>query len=257
MMATAVALLFMLQAAPQPVPPAPVLTCPEMAAALRMLLFRDARMSDWQELSRYREDNRSLKPPAQGESRVVFMGDSITDFWPRRSAFFPGKPYIDRGISGQTTPQMLVRFRPDVIDLQPRVVVILAGTNDIAGNTGPMTDEEIEGNLASISELARAHGIQVVLSSILPVSESHKDPNSAAQTTVRPMARIRKLNDWMKSYAEANGHVYLDYFSKMIDEKGLLRADLSQDDLHPNATGYAIMEPLAQAAIDQALAKAR
>lgn len=257
MIATAGALVLMLQAAPQPAPPAPVLSCPEMATAVRMLLFRDSRMRDWQELARYREDNRNLKPPTTGESRVVFMGDSITDVWPGRSAFFPGKPYVDRGISGQTTPQMLVRFRPDVIDLQPKVVVILAGTNDIAGNTGPMTDEEIEGNLASMTELARAHGIQVVLSSILPVSEAHKDPNSAPQTTLRPMERIRKLNDWMKSYAAANGHVYLDYFSKMTDENGLLRADLSEDDLHPNAKGYAIMEPLASAAIEEALARAR
>jgi lysophospholipase L1-like esterase len=255
MIATVVALTLMLQAGPQPAPPAPVLSCPEMAMAVRMLLFRDARMRDWQELSRYREENRSLKPPAPGEARVVFMGDSITDFWPRRSAFFPGKPYVDRGISGQTTPQMLVRFRPDVIDLQPRVVVILAGTNDIAGNTGPMTDEEIESHLASMSELARAHGIQVVLSSILPVSEAHRNPNLGPQTVLRPMARIRKLNDWMKAYAAANGHTYLDYYSKMIDENGLLRAELSEDDLHPNAKGYAIMEPLASAAIEEALAR--
>lgn len=250
----ALALIVVLQSA-QPAPPVPVLTCPEMATALRQLLGRDARMHDWQDLSRYRDENRRLEPPAIGESRVVFMGDSITDFWPRRSAFFPGRPYVDRGISGQTTPQMLVRFRPDVIDLQPRVVVILAGTNDIAGNTGPMTDEEIEGNLASMVELARAHGIRVVLSSILPVSEAHRAENAAPQTTQRPMSRIRALNDWMRKYAADNGHVYLDYFSKMIDEKGLLRPELSEDDLHPNTQGYAIMEPLAAAAIEQALAK--
>jgi lysophospholipase L1-like esterase len=252
MIVTAVALTLMLQAA-QPAP-APTLSCPDMAMAIRLLLTRDARMSDWQDLGRYREENRRLAPPAAGESRVVFMGDSITDFWPRRSTFFPGKPYVDRGISGQTTPQMLVRFRPDVIALKPKVVVILAGTNDIAGNTGPMTDEDIEGNLATMAELAKAHGIKVVFSSILPVSESHRNPEMAPQTVQRPMARITAINDWMKKYAAENGHVYLDYLSKMIDEKGLLRADLSNDDLHPNAAGYALMEPLAQAAIEQALA---
>jgi lysophospholipase L1-like esterase len=254
MIVTAVALTLMLQAA-QPAPAAPVLSCSEMAMAMRQLLARDARMSDWQELARYRDENRRLSPPAAGESRVVFMGDSITDFWPRRGAFFPEKLYVDRGISGQTTPQMLVRFRPDVIELQPKLVVILAGTNDIAGNTGPMTDEEIEGNLASMSELARAHGIQVVLSSILPVSEAHRNPDMAPQTVQRPMSRIRAINDWMKKYAADNGHIYLDYFSGMLDEKGLLRPELSEDDLHPNAKGYAIMESLAQAAIDQALAR--
>lgn len=249
---SALALALLLQAPPQPAP-AETPNCPELARALTVLLARDTRMHDWQELSRYREENQNLEPPAAGESRVVFMGDSITDFWPRRSTFFPGKPYIDRGISGQTTPQMLVRFRPDVIDLQAKVVVILAGTNDIAGNTGPMTNEEIQGNIASMTELARVHGIRVVLSSILPVSEAHRVESQPAQTVLRPMTRIKALNDWMKQYAAKNGHVYLDYFSKMIDGNGLLRAELSEDDLHPNAKGYAIMEPLASAAIEQAL----
>ena len=252
MMLTAVALTLMLQAAPPAA--APTLSCPEMAMAMRQLISRDARMRDWQDLGRYRDENHRLAPPAGSESRVVFMGDSITDFWPRRGAFFPDKQYINRGISGQTTPQMLVRFRPDVIDLKPTVVVILAGTNDIAGNTGPMTDEEIEGNLASMAELARTHGIKVVLSSILPVSESHRNPDMAPQTVQRPMSRIKAINDWMRKYAAENGHIYLDYFSKMIDGKGLLRPELSEDDLHPNAAGYAIMEPLARAAIEAALA---
>jgi lysophospholipase L1-like esterase len=255
MIATAALTLVLLQAPPQI--PASVPNCPELARALTTLVARDTRMRDWQDLARYREDNRSLKPPAAGESRVVFMGDSITDVWPQRSAFFPGRPYISRGISAQTTPQMLVRFRPDVINLKPAVVVILAGTNDIAGNTGPMLDEEIQGNLASMSELARTHGIRVVLSSILPVSEAHRDPNVPAQTVLRPTTRIAALNEWIKQYAGANGHVYLDYFSKMVDQRGLLRADLSEDDLHPNAKGYAIMEPLAEAAIQEALAKDR
>ena len=236
--------------------PAPVAmpSCPELATALNALMRYD-RMRDWAGLSRYRDANRTLPAPAAGERRVVFMGDSITDSWPqpRFGSFFTGKPYVGRGISGQTTPQMLVRFRPDVIDLKPKVVVILAGTNDIAGNTGPMSDEEIEGNVASMAELAKANGIRVVLSSILPVSASHTSPTGTPQTTSRPMDRIRALNGWMKKYAAAEGHIYLDYFSAMVDDKGLLREELSADDLHPNAKGYAVMGPLAEAAILQAL----
>jgi len=243
----------------QQTPPPALPSCPELAAALQAVARNDARLSDWPNLARYREANRGLPSPGPGEHRVVFMGDSITDSWPqpRFGAFFPGKPYIGRGISGQTTPQMLVRFRPDVVALRPKVVVILAGTNDIAGNTGPMTDEQIQGNLASMADVAKAHGIRVVFSSILPVSEYHVRPGdtSPPQTTRRPMARIAALNAWMKEYAAANGHVYLDYFSGMIDAKGLLRAELSEDDLHPNAAGYAIMGPLAEAAVQAALGK--
>ncbi len=253
------------QAAPTPSPQAaaqPAIappSCPEMAQALTALMRNDARLRDWPALARYRQANAALGAPKSGESRVVFMGDSITDAWPqpRFGRFFEGKPYVGRGISGQTTPQMLVRFRPDVIALAPKVVVILAGTNDIAGNTGPMTDEEIEGNLASMSELARANGIKVVLSSILPTSAYHYTPGSpgAPQTTMRPMARIRALNAWIERYARDNGHIYLDYFSAMVDRDGVLRAELSQDDLHPNAQGYDIMGPLAEAAIARALGR--
>jgi lysophospholipase L1-like esterase len=230
-------------------------TCPEMATALEALMRNDIRRLDWPALSRYRDDNRQVQPPSASENRVVFMGDSITDAWqqPRFGGFFPGKPYVDRGISGQTTPQMLVRFRPDVIDLKPKVVVILAGTNDIAGNTGPMTDEEIQGNLETMSELAHAHGIRVVLASLLPTSAYHTAAGAVPQTTLRPMARINALNAWIKSYTSAHGHVYLDYFSPMVDGTGVLREELSADDLHPNAQGYAVMAPLAQAAIDRAL----
>jgi lysophospholipase L1-like esterase len=238
----------------QPVPATmPSLTCAEMAAALTALTRNDARVRDWPNLGRYREANRILPAPSSGEARVVFMGDSITDSWvePRFGGFFTGKPYVGRGISGQTTPQMLVRFRRDVIDLKPRVVVILGGTNDIAGNTGPMTNEDIQGNLASMSEVAAANKIRVVLSSIMPVSAYH--PRGVPQTIQRPMVRIRAINDWMKAYAAANGHVYLDYFSAMVDQTGMLREDLSEDDLHPTAKGYAIMAPLAEAAIARAL----
>ncbi len=227
--------------------------CPELARALADLMRNDVRLRDWANLARYREANHGLSSPAADETRVVFMGDSITDFWqqPRFGGFFPGKPYLDRGISGQTTAQMLLRFRPDVINLKPKAMVILAGTNDIAGNTGPATNEEIQGNLASMCELARANSIRVVLSSILPVSAYH-NPGSP-QTTTRPMARILAINEWMKSYAAAQGYVYLDYFSVMIDSSGLLKEELSSDDLHPNDKGYALMAPLAEAAIARAL----
>ena len=235
--------------APAALPPA-LLSCPELSTALRTVATNDARLRDWAQLSRYREANRSV-----GTTDVVFMGDSITDSWPqpRYGAFFPGKRYLGRGISGQTTPQMLIRMRPDVLNLKPKAVVILAGTNDIAGNTGPMTNEEIQDNLASLSELATAAGVKVVLSSITPVSAYHAAPNQAPQTTVRPPARVHAVNNWMKSYAATHGHVYLDYFSAMTDTTGMMRAELTADDLHPNEAGYAIMAPLAQAAIDQAL----
>jgi len=226
-----------------------------MATALQAVMRNDARLRDWANMARYREANAALAAPSTGAGRVVFMGDSITDNWqqPRFNGFFPGKPYVDRGISGQTTPQMLLRFRPDVIDLKPKAVVILAGTNDIAGNTGPMTDDEIEGNLQSMAELAKAHGIKVVLSSITPTSAYHVAANGIPQTTTRPMARIKAINDWMKKYAAANGHIYLDYFAAMVDSTGVMKTELTADDLHPNADGYAIMGPLAQAAIDKAL----
>ncbi len=241
-------------AASQPPVAAPP-SCPELTTALNALMNSDARLRDWANLNRYREANHGLAPAGAGEARVVFMGDSITDGWqqPRYGGFFPGKPYVDRGISGQTTPQMLIRFKPDVVALKPKAVVILAGTNDISGNTGPATDEEIEQNLASMSELAHANGITVVFASITPVSEYHVPQGQAPQTTRRPMVRIKAVNDWLKAYAASHGDLYLDYFSAMTDAKGLLRSELSEDDLHPNAAGYAIMGPLAEAAIQKAL----
>ena len=231
--------------------PANLLQSPDVVAALRAVVDQDMRLRDWANLARYREANRTARQP-----EVVFMGDSITDFWQqeRFGGFFPGKNYADRGISGQTTPQMLVRFRPDVIALKPKAVVILAGTNDIGGNTGPMTNEEIQGNLMSMAELAKANGIRVVLASILPVSGYHVAPPPVIpQLTRRPPARIRAINDWMKAYAAANGHVYLDYYTPMIDGTGMLKTELSDDDLHPNAAGYAAMKPLAEAAIARAM----
>lgn len=230
--------------------PASALQCADVAAALTAVTNQDTRLRDWANLARYRDANRTVT-----RTDVVFMGDSITDFWqqPRFGGFFPGKNYADRGISAQTTPQMLLRFRPDVIALKPRAVVILAGTNDIAGNTGPMTNEDIQNNLMSMAELAKANNIRVVLASITPVSAYHAAPNAPPQTTRRPVERIKAMNDWMKSYAAANKHVYLDYYSGMIDASGMLKTELSEDDLHPNAAGYKVMAPLAEAAIAQAL----
>lgn len=212
----------------------------------RIAVFTD----DYGQLARYREANAKLGPPAAGENRVVFFGDSITDIW-KLADYFPGKPYVNRGIGGQTTPQMLVRFRQDVIDLHPKVVVILAGTNDIAGNTGPMRNEDIVANYASFAELAGAHGIRVVYSSILPVHNyTDRSKDFFAQ---RPMSRILELNTWLKDYCAKNKIVYLDYFSAVADDKGLLKKDLADDGLHPNDAGYKIMAPLAEVAIQKAM----
>src|SRR5690349_15831376 len=207
------------------------------------------KLNDWPNLVRYRDANAQVPPPAINEQRVVFMGDSITDNWGRHyGKFFPGKPYINRGISGQTTPQMLIRFRPEVIDLKPQVVVILAGTNDIAGNTGPATLEAIEANLTSMAELAKFHNIRVVLASLLPVCDYIKP-----QTNRRPPEKIVALNAWMKDYAQKNGLVYLDYYSAMIDDKQMFKQNLTYDGLHPNDAGYEVMGPLAEKAIAAAL----
>jgi lysophospholipase L1-like esterase len=197
---------------------------------------------DFPNLARYHDENAKLAPPAPGENRVVFMGDSITDNWGRRyGKFFPGKPYINRGIGGQTTPQMLIRFRPDVIALKPKVVVILAGTNDIAGNTGPTTLEAIEDDLTSMAELAQVNGIRVV-DYIRP------------QTARRPPEKISALNAWIKDYAARKGFAYLDYYSAMLDDKQVLKQELTFDGLHPNDAGYELIAPLAEKAIAKALA---
>lgn len=213
--------------------------------------------NDWAYLAKYRDADAALPPAAPGETRVVFMGDSITEGWgtkatattPDRGEFFPGKPYVNRGISGQTTPQMLVRFRQDVIDLKPRVVVVLAGTNDIAENTGKTTLREIGNNIASMSELARANGIAVVLCSVLPASDFPWHPG------LEPAPKVKTLNAWIKEYAAKSGLVYVDYYSRMVNSEGGLKAELSPDGVHPNRAGYEIMAPLAEAGIAEALKK--
>jgi lysophospholipase L1-like esterase len=202
---------------------------------------------DWPNLARFREANATLPPPAAGENRVVFYGDSITEGWGRGGAFFPGKPYVNRGIGGQTTPQMLVRFRQDVVALRPKVVVILAGTNDIAGNTGPSTSEMIEDNLASMAEIASANGIRAVLASILPAFDYPWRPG------LQPAPTIAAVNEWMKEYARAHKLVYLDYYAAMVDERRGLRAEYGTDGVHPNKAGYDVMAPLAEKAIAEAL----
>ena len=228
---------------------------PGAAALQRQEQWRRSRipiyMNDFGELGHYRRANAQLPPPAAGEKRVVFFGDSITEAWPLERAF-PGKPYVNRGISGQTTSQLLLRLREDVINLGARAVVILAGTNDIAGNTGPISLEEIEENFEAMAELARVHGVRVVFSSILPVH--NYTPGSEDNFELRPPEKIVALNHWLECYCRANGLVYLDYFSAMVDEHGLMRRELADQGLHPNAAGYAVMAPLAARAIEQALA---
>ena len=204
--------------------------------------------NDWAFLERYRAANAALAAPAPGENRVVFYGNSITEGWAQYfAAEFPGKPFVGRGISGQTTPQMLVRFRQDVVALQPKVVVILAGTNDIAGNTGPSTIEMIEDNMASMAEIAKANHIRVVLSSVLPVYDYPWRPG------LTPAPKIIALNAWLRSYAASHGATYLDYHSAMADARQGLQAALTYDGVHPNEAGYRVMASLAEPAIEAAL----
>jgi len=235
------------QSAPPAPAPAPA-PAPTSAFTPGQIAALDRIRGDWPQLGRYRGENAKLAPPAAGEDRVVFYGNSITEGWaPRFATMFPGKPYIGRGISGQTTPQMLVRFRQDVVALKPKVVVILAGTNDIAGNTGPSTLEMIEDNLASMTEIARANGIRVVLSSVLPVYDYPWKPG------LQPAPKIVALNAWMKRYAESVGETYLDYHGAMKDARDGLPPALAADGVHPTEAGYRMMAPLAEAAIARAL----
>ena len=234
------------------------------------------QLLDWNQIGRYRLENQELKKQPSEPKRVLFMGDSITDFW-RLAESFPGKPYVNRGISGQTTPQMLVRMYPDVIDLKPAAMVVLAGINDISQNTGPATAEMVEQNIMAMTELAQHHGIKVILCSILPVSDypflnqpggrgaqppAAQGPNSGSQrgpvrrmkaTETHPPGDVLKLNAWMKDYASRVNAYYADYFAVLVDDRGWLKESLSGDGIHPNAEGYKIMAPIVEAAIQKAL----
>lgn len=202
---------------------------------------------DWANLEFFRTKNIEVGTPAKGEKRVVFMGNSITQGWINTCPEFFTKTYINRGIGGQTTPQMLLRFRQDVINLHPKVVVILAGANDIAGNTGPSTLEMIEDNLASMAELAKTHGIKVILCSVLPVYDY------PWRKGLEPAEKIYKLNQWIEQYAKANKMVYLDYYSSLVDDRKGMKAEYSEDGVHPNKAGYEIMMPLVETAIKNVL----
>lgn len=206
------------------------------------------QLQDWNQLGRYHADNERLKASKSDANRVVFLGDSITDGW-KLAQYFPEKPYVNRGIGGQTTPQMLVRMYPDVISLSPKALIVLAGTNDIARNTGPVTLTMIQNNFQAITELAQGHGIKVILCSLLPVS----DYTERKQIQNRPPADIKKLNAWLKSYAAQKGAIFADYYAATVDEKGMLREGFSNDGLHPNPKGYELMVPVADAAIRKAL----
>ncbi|MGB2626822.1 MAG: SGNH/GDSL hydrolase family protein [Candidatus Acidiferrum sp.] len=255
--------------APAPSPartasPVPVVQSPtpeELAAYDHLTPYQKSLLertyNDWAYLAKYRDADKALSAPIAGEARVVFMGDSITEGWgqsgqpapPDRSEFFPGKPYVNRGISGQTTPQMLVRFRQDVVALQPKAVVILAGINDIAENTGKTTLEAIEDNFASMSEIARANGIRVILCSTLPASAFPWHPG------LEPAPQVKALNAWLKEYAAKNDLTYVDYYTPMANPEGGLKAELGHDGVHPNKAGYGVMAPLAEAGIVEALKK--
>ncbi|HMN23681.1 MAG: SGNH/GDSL hydrolase family protein [Ignavibacteriaceae bacterium] len=223
-----------------------------MILIILFLLFMDqsiqAQINDWANLNRYKEENLKIGLSDAGENRIVFMGNSITEGWKTLNpAFFSNSGYINRGISGQTTPQMLVRFRPDVVNLKPKVVVILAGTNDIAGNTGPSTLEMIEDNIKSMIEIANANNIKVIVCSVLPVFDYPWKPG------LNPAQKIIDLNNWIKEYAFKNNIVYVDYFTPMADERNGLKKEYSEDGVHPNLAGYKLMEPLVVKAIEETL----
>jgi len=222
--------------------PGPVATPPNP-----QVLSMQAKLNDFGQLNHFAADNAKL--PSDAKGRVIFFGDSITIGWSSGQPFFPGKPYINRGISGQTTPQMLLRFRQDVTNLHPQAVVILAGTNDIAGNTGPSTLEMIEDNLQSMAELGRASHIRVILASVLPAADY------PWRKGLEPAPKIQALNAWIENYCAANHLIYLDYYTAMADADGGMKPGISKDGVHPNAAGYAIMTPLAEQALAKALSK--
>jgi acyl-CoA thioesterase I len=243
-------LLFAVDAfAQQSVPAIPPTGFPglDQYRASRIAIYTD----DFGELSRYREADAALAARKASENRVIFLGDSITDYW-KLADYFPGKPYINRGIDGQTTSQMLVRFRQDVINLHPRVLVILAGTNDIAGVTGRARDEDVEANYSTMAELARLHGVRVVFASLLPVNNISSE-DAKESFALRPRQRLLAINHWLRDYCVANRLVYLDYYTALVDNQGMLKKELSDDGLHPNTAGYKLMVPLADAAIAKTL----
>lgn len=219
-----------------------------LLSLLSIIGISPIQAQDWADLNRFKEANKVLASEQRAEDRIVFMGNSITIGWLNlRPEFFDGKPYVNRGISGQTSPQMLVRFRQDVVDLHPKVVVLLAGTNDIAGNTGPTTLEMIMDNIKGMSEIAKANGIKVILSSTLPAYDYPWKPG------LQPADKIIALNKMIKAYAESNHHIYLDYFSAMVDDRNGLPKKYAEDEVHPTVAGYQVMEPLVEAAIAKAL----
>lgn len=236
-------------AAPQPQEKPVMVPAPSWQNAAYWTKVDHSLLIDFADLARFHEADQKLGPPPPGQNRVVFMGDSITQIWNLQKSF-PGKPYINRGISGQTTMQILIRFRQDVINLKPKVVIILAGTNDLAQNTGPETVGDIENNLMSMAQLARANGIHAVLCSVLPTVHYPWHPELP-----NPAPKIVALNKWMKAYAAKHGYVYVNYYSAMADPAGGLPHKLSHDGVHPNAAGFAVMDPLAQAGIEKALNK--
>lgn len=206
------------------------------------------QMQDWPFLKKYQKENASLEIVESGQKRIVFMGDSITEFWPVLCPdFFVGKPYINRGISGQTTPQMLIRFRADAIDLQPSIVVLLAGANDIAGNTGPSTLEMILNNIISMAELAKANQIKMILCSLLPAYDFPWKTGSF------PAEKIVTFNTMLKEYADENEILYLDYYTAMVDERKGLKANYAEDGVHPNKAGYEVMGPIVEKGINKIL----
>ena len=231
---------------------APIATATALESQQKELDHYRTLAHDFGTLERYASANASLPPAIAGEQRVVFFGDSITDWW-HLDQFFAGKPYVNRGISGQTTPQMLVRYFQDVLGLHPAAVLILAGTNDLAGNTGPETMEQIEADYGAFGELAKAQGIKVIFASVTPVSSYGKA--GQAMLTGRPPERILALNRYLKDLCNTSGYTYLDYHTAMADSSGMLKKELSADGLHPNAAGYAVMAPLAERAIKQTLAR--
>ncbi len=226
----------------------PAATATAQSDTEKQIAAMQTRLADWAQLGHYREANKALAPAAAGEDRVVFYGASMMEFWGRNgSVFFPGKPYVNRGASGQTTPQMVARFRQDVVNLHPKVVVILGGGNDVAGNTGPMTPEMTEDNWQSMADLAKENGIKVVFASLTPTTDF------PWRRGLHPTEKIRALNVWLQGYCASHGLVYLDYYSALTNEEGGMKAEYTVDGVHASVKGYEVMAPLAQAAIDKAL----